>query len=142
MIMLENLDKRKIFIILAMLLMAALIIVFLYFIWRQPIVPVTPPSNQNVNVGTFPNINAGNVNVGEPLLNANLPPVTTVPGTGVTGQVSPVATGGLTQSFQVVQGTAQAPLVASGGTRYYSPSDGKFYELCMMALNLFRSCNS
>ncbi len=130
--MLENLDKRKIFIILAMVLMAVLIIVFLYFIWREPKVPVTPQGNQNVPPGQLPSVGPGNVNVGGPPLNANLPPVTTIPSqpTGpVANQVSPVATGGLTASPQVVPGSAQFPLVTSSGTRYYNPSDGKFYQL-------------
>ncbi len=130
--MLENLDKKKIFIILMVLLVAALIVVFLYFIWRQPPDPVNPPSNQNVNVGTFPNVNLGNVNVGGPEVNVNLPPITTIPGqpTGpVTDPVSPVASGGLTDSPQAVPGLAQFPVATSSGTRYYNPSDGKFYEL-------------
>ncbi len=129
--MFENLDRRKLFLIGA-IVAAVLVLGWLVNLWLSQPTPVQPPLNQNANrPGTFPVGVNGNANysvpgsTGLPVVNGNI----NAPGTGAPPG-SPVAAGGLTATKSLTTGPALAPTGGTGGTvRYYDAQDGKFYEL-------------
>ena len=125
--MLENLDKKKIILLVFVFVLVIGVGYFLYWVWK-PAEILQPINNENGIIGgNFPITNVGNVpviNVGNdslPVINGELPISTQKP--------SEVANGGITATTAVVTDPVKAPQVAGDKLRYYNTLDGKFYEL-------------
>lgn len=117
--MLENLDKRKLLLIGAVIV-AVIVLVWLVILAFQP-KPVETPINEETGLpGTLPP--AGNLNI-----NTNQPDITT--GQPVFPEASVVADGGRTASPVISAGPAIQPAPATGsGVKYYDKSTCQFYE--------------
>ena len=127
--MLENIDKRKL-LIWVIIIVALLLIGYVFYLAFRSEPIVTPPGNQNLPIGNLPTIGPGNVNIGEGPGNVNLPGITNVPTRpGTIEQPSPVAAGGPTSTPVLTRDQTLAPQSTPGGlTRFYSRNDGIFYD--------------
>lgn len=127
--MFENIDKRKLLIIIGFVVGLALIAYIFYLVFKTE--PVTPPvANQNYPPGVLPPVGEGNVNVGQ-VGNLNLPEIVNLPGPSRPGeQPSTIAAGGKTTAPAITREQTLAPQTTTGGlTRFYSRADGRFYDL-------------
>ncbi len=99
-----------------------LVLYFLFFGGRPPIVPT--PDNQTPDTTTSPG-GLPNSGSAQPGLSPNNPEE----GTGSL-PVSPVASGGVTQTTTLTTGPIFSPtIMANGDITYYDPNDGHFYTI-------------
>ncbi len=119
--MLENWDKRKLLLI-ASVVLAVLVLVWLIYLAFQPQVPQQPPVNEPANLpGNLPA--AGNLNI-----NFSEQPPT--PGTISFPEAAKIADGGITASPALTTGSSLEPFGDTGsGARYYDQSTCQFYEI-------------
>lgn len=117
---------QRLFLILTIVVLAAGILVTVWFLFFRPF--VRPPTNANVNingqVGPLPNIN-----VNRPAgANVNAPLAT---GTGVLPEPSEIANGDLTLTTTVGTSSTTAAALAPDGKNimYYDSVDGRFVRL-------------
>ena len=118
--MFENLDKRRLFLIVGIGLAVVVLAWLLYLALRPAPAPVTPPVNEEPGVpGGLPP--AGNLNI-----NVNQPSVSTTP---LFPSASTIAEGGVTAAPALTSGSTVEPFgTANGGARYYDLSTCQFYE--------------
>src|SRR3989338_10416205 len=118
--MFENLDKRKLILLVGVGLAVVVLAWLLYLALRPAPAPVTPPVNEEPGVpGGLPP--AGNLNI-----NVNQPSVSTTP---LFPSASTIAEGGVTAAPALTSGSTVEPFgTANGGARYYDLSTCQFYE--------------
>lgn len=127
--MFDNIDKRKLLIWIIIIIAIILIGYIFYLVFKSEPV-IIPPDNQNLPIGNLPGVGPGNVNVGESPGDVNLPDITNTPtGPGTVEKPSLVAIGGPTSAPALTRDQTLAPQATPGGlTRFYSRSDGLFYD--------------
>lgn len=133
--MFENIDRKKISLVIGIVAAVGILSWLLYLVFTKP-APVLPNVNVNVNGPTgFPPTTNGNVNVSGPDgVNLPISNVNVNVNTGVAipppPPGSPVAAGGATAAVVLTNGSTMFPSgVVGDNVRYYDAADGKFYEI-------------
>lgn len=118
--MFENLDKRKLLLIGAVVLAVVAVIWLIILAFKTPST-VVPPVNEGTNLpGTLPEAGNLNINFGEE---------PTGGGTISFPEVAIIADGGKTASPAITSGSSLAPFTSAGSSaRYYDQSTCRFYE--------------
>lgn len=124
----SNIDKKKLFLVAAIILVIVVLIYIIYLIWR-PAKPLLPTNVNAPGPSGFPVGVPGGVNVGE-IGEITLPPTEEVIPPPAGGEIAPIIAGGGPALAPVVVSETTAFPAASGNTvRYYDPRDCRFYEL-------------
>lgn len=132
------LNWKRILLLIGFIVAVILLGYLLYYFFLKPAIPPTPPGvNVNVGPGVLPgagvNVNiptAVNVNGALPGgVNVNVGPPPEFPPTAEA--VSPLATGGLTETTALTTEGAFQPILAADGKSviYYNKTNGLFYKI-------------
>lgn len=124
----ENLDKKKFFLIAAIVIAVIVLGYIIYAIWRPAPAPLI--NTNQPGAGGFPATGPGGVNVGE-TGQANLPPTGQgeQPVTGGGAAIPLVAAGGNTLTKVLSDNSTSFPAATSAAVRYYDSATCQFYEL-------------
>ncbi|MFA6307223.1 MAG: hypothetical protein WCS88_01470 [Patescibacteria group bacterium] len=119
-------DKKKIFTVIAFIILVFGLGYALYYVFFKPSAPIVPPAN--FNAGDLPGIGNGNVSIVD-VDNTNTNDTSLPWQDYIQDKVSDVASGGLTRVNELVNNEIKGLTASQSGLQYYDTNSQKFYRI-------------